>query len=106
MLGEGELAIRTWEYGVEGETLACGTGSASAAIVTAIRLNWPREYRSHVKPILIHARGGDVLRVFFTQLDDGTVEQVCLESLVRFLFRGTLGKDLAEAALDGRPLGT
>ena len=101
VLGEGQIAIRTWEYGVEGETLACGTGSASAAILTALRQNWPRRYRDHSTPILVHARGGDVLRVYFTQDDGGRVTDVCLETVVRYLYRGALSEELAAAAQNG-----
>ena len=100
VLGEGEIAIRTWEYGVEGETLACGTGSAAAAILTALRFDWPAAYRSHEKPVLVRARSGDVLRVYFNRRDDGTIDDVCLETVVRFLYRGTISEELAAAAID------
>jgi diaminopimelate epimerase len=103
VLGEGEIAVRTWEYGVEGETLACGTGSASAAILAALRFDWPRAYRSHEKPVLVRARSGDVLRVYFRQDDDGNIDDVCLETVVRFLYRGTISEELAAAALHGPP---
>ncbi|HUT00977.1 MAG TPA: diaminopimelate epimerase [Phycisphaerae bacterium] len=101
VLGPGEIAVRTWEYGVEGETLACGTGSASAAILAAMRFDWPAEYRSHDKPVLVHARSGDVLRVYFAEKADGTVDDVCLETIVRFLYSGTISPELAAAALAG-----
>ena len=103
VLAPGEIAIRTWEFGVEGETLACGTGSASAAILSAIRYDWPKEFRSHEKPILVHARSGDTLRVYFTEDEDGSIDDVCLESVVRFLYRGTISDDLAHRALNGEP---
>ena len=101
VLGVGELAVRTWEYGVEGETLACGTGSASAAILAALRYGWPKEYRTHDQPIRVRARSGDVLRVYFTQADDGRIEDVCLETVVRFLYRGTATPELTDQALNG-----
>ncbi len=102
VLGDGEIAIRTWEFGVEGETLACGTGSAASAIITAIKEDWPVEYRRGEKPIIVHATSGDLLRVYFTQDDDGTIVDVCLETLVRFTYSGQVHPDTAARALEGR----
>ncbi|HOF17550.1 MAG TPA: diaminopimelate epimerase [Phycisphaerae bacterium] len=100
-LGEGRIAVRTWEFGVEGETLACGTGSAAAAILAARRFAWPKEYFSGEKPVLVHARSGDVLRVHFTVGPDGRVTDLCLETIVRDAFGGTVHPALAAQALAG-----
>jgi len=107
ILDEGEIALRTWEFGVEGETLACGTGSAAAAILAAVRHEWPDDYMTGRKPVLVHSRGGDILRVYFTRQEDGGISDVCLETVVRFLFTGTVHADLAARAFpDGSPQGT
>jgi len=99
VLGVGELAIRTWEFGVEGETLACGTGSAAAAIVAAIRNRWPKEYLTGKRPVSLRARSGDILLVYFTLTQDGSVTDVCLETIVRFVCRGVVAEQLAWQAL-------
>jgi diaminopimelate epimerase len=101
VIREGELAVRTFEFGVEAETLSCGTGSAAAAIMAASRYNWPEEYTTGKKPILIHSRGGDVLRVYFARQDDGIVSDVCLETVVRFVYRGEVPAEFAGRLLEG-----
>ena len=48
---DGTLTLRTYERGVEGETLACGTGAAAAAVLAA--------ERGRVKlPVPVHCIGG------------------------------------------------
>jgi diaminopimelate epimerase len=55
---EGKIHIRTYERGVEDETLACGTGSTAAAVIgsTLFNLN---------PPVSLITRGGDELIVDF-----------------------------------------
>ena len=99
VLGEGRLAVRTYEFGVEDETLACGTGSATAAIFAAQRFAWPQPYLRGDQPVLVRARSGDILRIYFT-LSAGRIEDVCLETLVRYLYHGRLHPDLQARATD------
>ena len=94
ILGVGHLAVRTFEFGVEAETLACGTGSASAAIITALRENWPRLYWTGDEPVLIDVRGGETLKVWFTCRDGVAVTDVCLETRVRTVYEGRLSPDM------------
>ena len=52
------ISFRTWERGVEAETLACGTGAvASAVVAAAVGLAAP--------PVSCRTAGGDVLEVDF-----------------------------------------
>jgi len=99
VLGEGRIAVRTFEYGVEGETLACGTGSSAAAIMTALRLGWPEKYLTGRAPVSVRARSGDVLKVWFTLNDNGAITDVCVETIVRYVFDAVLHDDLAGGLL-------
>ncbi|HUT36524.1 MAG TPA: diaminopimelate epimerase [Planctomycetota bacterium] len=101
VMGEGELAVRTFEFGVEAETLACGTGSATAALMAARRFGWPNDYLCQGEPVRVRVRSGDILKVYFLIEADGTIVKVCLESVVRFLYNGRLHPELAGRAIGG-----
>lgn len=76
------VPMRTYERGVEGETLACGTGAVAAAILLA--------HTGRAKlPLQILTRGGKVLHIGAT-LSDGQATQVWLAGEGRLVFTGTL----------------
>lgn len=79
--GENRLTIRTYERGVEEETLACGTGSVAAAIVSVLtgRVSIPVE---------VETKGG-VLKVHFSQKGE-SVSDVYLEGDAKFVYEGKL----------------
>jgi diaminopimelate epimerase len=82
-IGRGNrIHVRTYERGVEGETLACGTGVVAASILSNLR----RGLRS---PILVTTRGGDHLRVGFSMVN-GQAREVTLQGPARIVYRGVL----------------
>jgi diaminopimelate epimerase len=82
-IGRGNrIHVRTYERGVEGETLACGTGVVAASILSNLR----RGLRS---PILVTTRGGDNVRVGFS-MENGHARKVTLQGPARIVYRGVL----------------
>ncbi|MGE5188822.1 MAG: diaminopimelate epimerase [Gemmatimonadota bacterium] len=55
---DGKVDVRTYERGVEGETLACGTGAVAAGILAAA-------HGLAVPPVPVRTRGGEVLIIHF-----------------------------------------
>ncbi len=75
--------IRTFERGVENETLACGTGSVASAITSWFVQKPDKSSYS------IEATGG-ILQVRFTPRENGTFTDVWLEGPVKVVFKGQI----------------
>lgn len=82
VLGEGRLSLRTYERGVEDETLACGTGATAAAIATCHTLQ-PTVCRFDLA-----ARGGDLVVEFAHNHDTNTYTDIYLTGPARMVFHG------------------
>ena len=80
--GSCEIAIRTYERGVEDETLACGTGIVASALIFAASEDCKG-------PITVLARGGDKLQVGFERTCD-QFRDVTLTGPAEFVFEGTI----------------
>lgn len=81
--GPNAIAIRTYERGVEAETLACGTGVTAAALAYALRRDLYGDLR-----IAVSAQGG-ALAVAFRRAASG-FERVWLEGPAVRVFEGTI----------------
>lgn len=82
VLGPGAIRVRTYERGVEGETLACGTGVTAAALVSARLHGWPG-------PVDVQVQGGDRLQVAFREAGVAFTD-VRLTGPATFVFEGTV----------------
>ncbi len=80
--GSNKIAIRTYERGVEDETLACGTGIVASALIFAITENADG-------PITVISRGGDELQVGF-QKTNNHFRSVTLTGPAEFVFEGAI----------------
>ena len=77
----GTLSIRTYERGVEKETLSCGTGSVASAIVHHATGHQREEY-------IINTRGG-ILKVSF-HFHENIYQNIWLEGPATYVFKGEI----------------
>jgi len=86
VLDGNNIKIRTYERGVEGETLACGTGSVASAVVSAFSCQL--EAVSLKLKINVHTRGG-ILKVEFQKIVN-KIKNVYLEGEAKKVFTGEI----------------
>ena len=74
------ISVRTYERGVEDETLACGTGVVASALIF-------HEQTGAASPVDVWVRGGDRLVVSWEKIG-GTYRRVTLTGPADFVFEG------------------
>ncbi len=82
LLGPNAIRVRTYERGVEAETLACGTGVTASALVAA-------RVHGFTSPVAVRVQGGDTLEVGFHRHDDDFTD-VKLTGPADFVFDGRI----------------
>jgi diaminopimelate epimerase len=82
------VKMRTYERGVEGETLACGTGAVASAVAAHIR-------GDAVPPVTVITRSGLPLVISF-QEREGNYTDVYLEGDARLVYRGVATQEAWE----------
>jgi len=83
VVGKSHIAIRTYERGVEAETLACGTGMVACAIIH-------HKLTGDASPIQVEVAGGDTLEIGFAVNADGDFREVTLTGPADFVFEGEI----------------
>lgn len=80
-----QLNIRTYERGVEEETLACGTGVVASALIAA--------FKGLVKsPVFIKTRGGEILVVDY-EIEANETKRVFLQGEVHIIYEGEMWEE-------------
>lgn len=86
---DGRIKARTYERGVEDETMACGTGAVASALFASM-------LKGMESPIEVVTSGGDILTILFDLHDGPVAENVFLQGPTRLVCTGNL---TAEALL-------
>jgi diaminopimelate epimerase len=86
VVDEQRLEVRTWERGVEAETMACGSGVVASTAVAAL-------FRRVSSPLSVRVRSGIVYRVEFaveTRAGEPMIDRIRLRGDSRHVFRSAL----------------
>lgn len=83
VISKNRIQVRTYERGVEAETLACGTGVIASAIITAL-------LGKTEQPVKVTTAGGDALTIYFKKEGDSIIDTY-LEGRVSLVYKGITG---------------
>lgn len=82
VIDRNKIRVRTYERGVEDETMSCGTGMVAAALTAA--------QRGLVEsPVNVLVQSGEILRVYFEN-QSGVCREIYLEGRVKIIYQGML----------------
>jgi diaminopimelate epimerase len=79
------LIVRTYERGVEDETLACGTGVVASSLISAFK-----EFVT--SPVSVKTQGGEVLKVYF-EIEGKEVKKVYYEGDVHIIYEAEMWEE-------------
>lgn len=86
------LMVRTYERGVEGETMACGTGAVASALVAVL-------LEQANPPVTVITSGGEKLTIHFSIKEEGSERKldlaagIFLEGPAHQIYKGEMGPD-------------
>lgn len=78
-----KVIVRTYERGIEGETMACGTGSTAVAIIGAIT-------GKLTTPVEAQTRSKSKLTIDFSISESGSIDNVTMKGPALFVYRGII----------------
>ncbi|MDD5476586.1 MAG: diaminopimelate epimerase [Candidatus Omnitrophica bacterium] len=78
--GANTIRVRTYERGVEDETLACGTGSVACALIFALKNNLDNLVK-------VETQSGEILKVYFQKVNS-KFSNIWLEGSARIVYKG------------------
>jgi diaminopimelate epimerase len=79
-VADNSACVRTYERGVEDETLACGTGITASAIILGL-------LKQAVSPVKIKSKSGEILTVYYN-ISGEKVSDVYLEGTANIVYEG------------------
>jgi len=88
VLNRHTIGVRTYERGVEGETLACGTGAVASTVLCVTR-------KIAVPPVQVHTSGGDILQIHIDP-EDPLGNEVFLEGAALIVYNGQLTEEIVQ----------
>jgi len=86
VLSKNHIVLRTYERGVEAETLACGTGAVASSIITVYHMQKDPCGKYKIKA---ETRGGETLVVYFN-IKGNNISQVYLEGKAKIAYKGKI----------------
>ena len=82
ILSKNAIKLRTYERGVENETLACGTGATAAALIAILK-------GICESPVDVLTKSGNVLRIY-AKIENNNIDKVYLEGDALLTYIGTM----------------
>ena len=82
VISSNKIKVRTYERGVEDETLACGTGATASSIIASM-------VKGVKPPVEVITRGEETLKVYFS-ISGKEVNEVYLEGGAKIVYEGRM----------------
>jgi diaminopimelate epimerase len=85
--GDGMVEVRTFERGVEGETLACGTGAVASALVAYMQM-YPSKKEQAAASMKVLTASKEILEIGFDLHEGNKIDSVWLNGTAKLIAQG------------------